>query len=128
MDHYIDILNNSLNKNKNNKERILNTNEFNLSSSILKNETSVEITTQQDLNDSLYINKDSKDENNHIYKQIKNLWTFREIKIINGLFLEIKKKKNSKEELEAYMKSLETIVESKENQVLLLIKKAYSVL
>jgi hypothetical protein len=128
LDRYIDILNNSLDKSKNNKERILDNSEIDLSSSILKNEVSKEINKKQDLNDSQYIDKKSEGENNHVYNELKKLWKFREIKIVNGIFLEIKKKKNSQIELEAYMKSLEIIVESKENQVLLLIKKAYTVL
>lgn len=125
LDRYIDILKKSLEKN--NKERVLEIKEQDLSSSILRENVSKEL-KQNDLRDSQHIDKDSDNSNNHVYNELKKLWTFREIKIVNGIFSEIKKKKNSEKELKAYMKSLEIIVESKEDQVLSLIKKAYTVL
>ena len=125
LDRYIDILNKSLETN--NKERILEIKEQELSSSILRENVSKEM-DKNTLSDSHHIDKDSDKSENHVYNELKKLWNFREIKIVNGIFSEIKKKKNSEKELEAYMKSLEIIVESKEEQVLSLIKKAYTVL
>ena len=129
LDRYIDILNTSLQESSSKKERILEIQEQDLGSSLLKEKISKQLNeTNANLKDSNYIDKENKDENNHVYNELKKLWTFREIKIVNGIFSEIKKKQNSEKELEAYMKSLEIIVESKENQVLSLIKKAYTVL
>lgn len=130
LDRYIDILQNSL-KNKTEKKKIIDKKDMDLSSSILKEEIVQELESEKnnDLKDSQYIDKDLGEGNNHIYNELKKLWTFREIKIINGIFSEINKKRTSqKEELEAYLKSLEVIVESKENQVLSIIKKAYTIL
>ena len=132
LDRYIDILKQSINDIK--KERVLDKKEIELSSSILKENISAELLKEiqtENLRDSYHIDKNSpKEENNHVYNELKRLWTFREIKIVNNIFLEMKKKKDSdnKKELEAYIQSLEIIVESKENQVLSLIKKAYTVL
>lgn len=125
LDRYIDILQKSLETS--NKERILEIQEQELSSSILRENVSKEL-IQNDLRDSHHIDKESDQSENHVYNELKKLWNFREIKIVNGIFSEIKKKINSEKELEAYMKSLEIIVESKEDQVLSLIKKAYTVL
>lgn len=129
LNHYISILQESL---KNKKEKkIIEKKDMDLSSSILKDEVLQDLESEKnnDLKDSQCINKDLGEGSNHIYNELKKLWTFREIKIINGIFSEINKKQAShKEELEAYLKSLEVIVESKENQVVSLIKKAYTIL
>ena len=126
LDRYIEILKKSLDKNTHKQERIIDKKEQDLSSSILRENISKEL--DNDLKDSQYIDKSSEISNNHVYNELKKLWNFREIKIVNGIFSEIKKKKNNEKELEAYMKSLEIIVESKETQVLSLIRKAYTVL
>ena len=60
--------------------------------------------------------------------EIQKLWSYREIKIVNGIFEELIKKKEKKIDLDTYLNSLEMIVETKEEEVSKLIKEAYTIL
>lgn len=118
LEHYIEILKSCIN----NPEKKEKREEIDMNSSILKE------SIEKELKDSYHIDKENDKENNNIYNELKKLWTFREIKIVNSIFIEMNKQKSNQEQLNAYMKSLDIIVQSKEKQVQNLIEKAYTIL
>jgi len=112
LDRYIDILTKiTLNKN----DTIDN---FVNEQNILKN----------NLQNSCYIDNQNNKDNNVVMNEIQKLWSYREIKIVNGIFEELIKKKEKKIDLDTYLNSLEMIVETKEEEVSKLIKEAYTIL
>tara|TARA_X000000950_G_C13546027_1_gene509552 strand:- start:63 stop:659 length:597 start_codon:yes stop_codon:yes gene_type:complete len=75
------------------------------------------------LNDvSINEKKNSKEDENDLYKQLKELWNKSEISIINSLLNETEKQKNQ-EHQKSYLNSIENILKLKEERVIELIIK-----
>ena len=65
---------------------------------------------------------------NHIFQELKQLWNPREITIINNLLLEINDNISNKEKVKAFMVSLESILDMKEQTVHDLLVKTTTIL
>ena len=65
---------------------------------------------------------------NHIFQELKQLWSQREISIINNLLLEISDNLSNKEKVKAFMVSLESILDMKEQTVHNLLIKTTTIL
>lgn len=76
-------------------------------------------------------NDDSKDNYNVLYQNLKTLWTDREILIIYNLLLELdnfKKDKGSKDKVNAFISSINSILCMKEDYVNNLLKESTTIL
>ena len=113
LERYVDILKEII-SNKNNTLE-----DFDNKQNILK---------KNNLQNSCYIDNQNNEENNVVINEIQKLWSYREIKIVNGIFEELIKKKEKKIDFDKYLNSLEIIVESKEEEVSKLIKNACTIL
>lgn len=67
-------------------------------------------------------------ETNHIFEELKNLWSEREMNIINNLLLEIKDLYEKEEPIEHMVNSLESIINKKEESVHALLLKTTTIL
>ena len=65
---------------------------------------------------------------NHIFQELKQLWNPREITIINNLLIEINDNLSNKEKVKAFMVSLESILDMKEQTVHNLLIKTTTIL
>jgi hypothetical protein len=67
-------------------------------------------------------------KNNIIYNSLKNLWSNRELQIINNIILEMDDKKKNGEEIKSYLTCLDNILSEKEEKVLQIVEKASTIL
>lgn len=72
--------------------------------------------------------KTNEDETNTIFNKLKGIWNDREISIINNLILELENRRNSDEDHETIINTIETLLVSKENKVYDLILKTTTLL
>lgn len=68
------------------------------------------------------------DDTNTIFNKLKGIWNDREISIINNLILELENRRNSDEDHETIINTIETLLVSKENKVYDLILKTTTLL
>ena len=67
-------------------------------------------------------------DNNHIFEELKQLWSEREINIVNNLLLQVQDDYEKNQEVNHYLSSLEHIVNMKEKRVFEMLLKATSIL
>jgi len=143
LDHYINILGESI-KNSH-KEKRIKKSDMDLSASLFKENSIIEepINNGEELVNSGNMKKENvgdehsknmlKPESsanyNLIYKKLKEIWTYREIKIINNILLEMNNKNSKNEEdFRAYLLSIDNILCAKDKAVFNIIQTMTTIL
>ena len=67
-------------------------------------------------------------KNNIIYNSLKDLWSNREIQIVNNILLEMEEKQKNGDNLSSYLQCLDNILLEKEENVLIIVEKASTIL
>ena len=72
--------------------------------------------------------RSNREVTNHIFEELKQLWSDREINIVNNLLLQVQDDYEKNQEVNHYLSSLEHIVNMKEKRVFEMLLKATSIL
>lgn len=82
----------------------------------------------QKIDENKYLDNIEEIKNNIIYNSFKDLWSSREIQIVNNILLEMEEKQKNGDNLSSYLKCLDNILLEKEEKVLIIVEKASTIL
>ena len=132
LDHYVSLLKESIKDC--NQEKKISGEQVDMSASLFKDNSLEDIpekkyNNNEELDDDTKILKEEINKNfNLIYKDLKQLWTYREIKIINNILIEMSEQEKTDDDFKAYLNSIHNIVEAKDKRVYEIIQQMTTIL